>query len=411
MLLGEMAENKNQHYVPKCHLRPFSVGDEGAAVNLYNFRLDKCIPNAAIKNQCSGNYFYGEDLKLEKIFQELEGRYATVIKDLQQSPRIIADDVISTLRNFAYLQYSRTENAVRRRRETMEAMHEISHRGVRDIAGIKIDELDVSHRTMMLDTIRTYTETRKYLKDLRGAVIRNDTEVNFVTSDDPAIVTNRVFLQMLKSESFGLASCGVQVFLPLTPRLGFVCYDKDAYAAPQRAGNWLSLNRAGDVAAINELQFLKCEANVYFHRWEDRENITAAFREAVPRRPGSFQRFWVGMQVGENEDGDLYRRATEEEIASTGTKIISFSPIFPTPSRWFSGLRYRNPVRGWDSGTGVGLVRESYATSDARKANFRRVNVRPGVRAGLAGTGPETAFHRRSPADRAQEARERGRSE
>lgn len=48
-----MAINKNQHFVPRCHLRPFTLGAAGLAINLINLDRKVLIPNAPVNNQCS----------------------------------------------------------------------------------------------------------------------------------------------------------------------------------------------------------------------------------------------------------------------------------------------------------------------------------------------------------------------
>lgn len=56
-----MADNKNQHFVPKGHLKPFSVDGEGKAIHLFNVDAGRAIPNAAVRKQCSHDYLYGRD--------------------------------------------------------------------------------------------------------------------------------------------------------------------------------------------------------------------------------------------------------------------------------------------------------------------------------------------------------------
>ena len=56
-----MAELKNQHFVPRCLLKPFSFKGEGRWIELYNIRHDKLIERAAVKGQCARNYLYGKE--------------------------------------------------------------------------------------------------------------------------------------------------------------------------------------------------------------------------------------------------------------------------------------------------------------------------------------------------------------
>ena len=81
-----MASNKNQHYVPQCYLREFATDSTSAAINLYNLDREKFIINASIKHQCSKNYFYGNNLLLEKAMQPIESNYSKVLKE-NKAPR------------------------------------------------------------------------------------------------------------------------------------------------------------------------------------------------------------------------------------------------------------------------------------------------------------------------------------
>jgi hypothetical protein len=106
-----MAVNKNQHFVPRCHLKPFTGGGKGKAINLFNVDLAKSIPVAPVKGQCSGDYFYGDDLKLEKALQAFEGEYATCLASVCMDNYQLTDADARILRRFWLLQNLRTESA------------------------------------------------------------------------------------------------------------------------------------------------------------------------------------------------------------------------------------------------------------------------------------------------------------
>jgi hypothetical protein len=46
-----MPSHKNQHFVPRCHLAPFTIGCAGAAINVFNVRLQKGISNVPVKQE------------------------------------------------------------------------------------------------------------------------------------------------------------------------------------------------------------------------------------------------------------------------------------------------------------------------------------------------------------------------
>jgi hypothetical protein len=106
-----MATNKNQHFVPRCYLRPFTIDEAGVAINLYNIDRQKCIQLAPVKNQCSRNYFYGQDQKLERAIQSVECEYGTALHDILRPGYVLNDEHRTILRIFWLFQYLRTEAA------------------------------------------------------------------------------------------------------------------------------------------------------------------------------------------------------------------------------------------------------------------------------------------------------------
>ncbi len=75
-----------------------------------------------MKNQCAKDYFYGKDLAIEKYLTLLEGEYARIIEKIGDGEGDLTSAEGIALRRFVYLQYSRTEQAVKRRTEGMSQM-------------------------------------------------------------------------------------------------------------------------------------------------------------------------------------------------------------------------------------------------------------------------------------------------
>jgi hypothetical protein len=121
-----MATNKNQHFVPRVHLRPFTVSEGGAAINVFNLDRKRLIPNAPVKNQCSRDYFYGRDERLDAAIRTVEGEYGSVLNDLRKPSRPLESRHKIILLRFWLLQYMRTEAASRRAVELAADLHEFS---------------------------------------------------------------------------------------------------------------------------------------------------------------------------------------------------------------------------------------------------------------------------------------------
>src|SRR5262252_1223419 len=103
-----MPSHKNQHFVPRCHLAPFADGYGGAAINIFNVRLQKGIRNAPVKRQCSKSYFYGKDLSIEKILQGGEGLYGRLLRDIMSPNYSLTASDSLLIKRFICLQNSRT---------------------------------------------------------------------------------------------------------------------------------------------------------------------------------------------------------------------------------------------------------------------------------------------------------------
>ncbi len=112
-----MATNKNQHFVPRCYLRPFTLNEENKAINLFNIYREKPIHLTPVKHQFSRDYFYGDNPKLENAIQFVEGSYATAINELLNDGYELNVKHKTILRRFWILQNLRTEAACKRAAE------------------------------------------------------------------------------------------------------------------------------------------------------------------------------------------------------------------------------------------------------------------------------------------------------
>lgn len=87
------------------------------------------IRNAPVKGQCARDYFYGDatDLRLEKALQHIESAYAHSIGKMQSRGDAIDSRDIVTLREFAFLQWLRTDIAIKRMRMLREEFDAVAY--------------------------------------------------------------------------------------------------------------------------------------------------------------------------------------------------------------------------------------------------------------------------------------------
>lgn len=355
-----LPQNKNQHFVPKVHFKPFSLNREGIAIDLLLVKTGKLVPSVSISGQCSRNYFYGKDLELEQRFQKLEAQYGAIVRCLEQENYLATEEDLGFLLAFTLIQYLRTEHALKRHNDAFD-----------DILGtLSTPESDFTERYLLSDeeliviALQNLEEFADHISDLRLCVIKNETELDFCTSDDPAIMTNRFHAQKvkLKNRGVGLSNAGTMLFLPLTPKLYFVAFDRFVYASDvSNRNSTITISNELDVRALNALQMIKAKNAIYFCDWSNSNSYLEEFSVEQSQRPSQWfeNDYAVEVEDSDSEVGTRTFRSVDpqsEEFLS-GNGLVHTRQVYPQPTRWFSKIRLRTNPRFLDTGSGAGLVR------------------------------------------------------
>jgi hypothetical protein len=346
-----MADNKNQHFVPRTHLKPFTLNGEGLAINLFNMKGMKAIPNAPAKNQCSKDYFYGQDPQLERAVQFIEGHYGNAVRHLADGGTV-RPGVDIVLRRYVYHQFLRTEAAAQASAAMMLAMTDLP--GSDFPAPTFGEAVKIATEQAMLH----YAEAMGIVDDLKMCIVRNATDLPFVTSDNPAVLTNRLHYQRPTpgKRAFGVKTAGALFFLPLTPSLFALFYDGAVYSVTHK-GHFVDVQRFSDVAALNDHQYLNCAGNIYFGAWEGRDQVAVAAANAATRRPATPHTRTHAVLDRSDEWGERFTVEPVSDIRDGRKRLVHIVTNKPTPSNWPSFLRFRPDASGWSNGTGAGLTR------------------------------------------------------
>jgi Protein of unknown function (DUF4238) len=346
-----MATNKNQHFVPRVYLKSFSMDGQGAAISLFNVDHERFIPAAPLKHQCSGDYFYGEDLHMEKALQKVEGRYAELVRELVVPGYALSEEHRDFLRQFWLIQHLRTEAASMRMVQFTEQM--------RHTAGIDGDEFRMGIKEAVQHSMSVAIEQFPFVQDMKVCLLRNRTNEPFIVSDDPAVLTNRWHLDSLipRGKSFGLGAAGSLFLLPITPKIQCVAYDGDVYSVSHEKG-WVDVRRAVDVHAINQHQFLNCNANVYMHDKVHEQSVRLQFTKAKKLRPVARHRAHYAVYDGTHDGASRFRVVeSHDDSAEHENALIHIETIHPRPAVWPTQIGRRHNGAVFTDGTGLGFVR------------------------------------------------------
>jgi len=259
-----MAANKKHHYVPRFYLRHFTT--DGRSLSLYNIESDLLVASANLKNQCYRDYMYGKDGKQEQNLSLLEGALADLLKRVLKYHLLPApwSPDHESLCILTLLQNARTAYA-------SDAMDEFSDKMWKQVL-----EKDPRFPTDMLEKVRivntdpanfaVFTMLRLYhlIMDMDYRLLLAAEESEFITSDNPVVLYN----QLLEFEPFGsktgLACKGLQIFLPLSPKVLIAFFDRDVYAYSPRQAIIAQVPTREDMNQLNALQVVSALENVYF---------------------------------------------------------------------------------------------------------------------------------------------------
>ncbi len=222
-----------------------------------------------------------------------------------------------------------------------------------------------------------YKDTMRIVDDLTLCIARNRTRLPFFTSDDPAVLTNRLHIQRLRKgrPSFGVKTAGAIFFLPLSPSLCAILYDGAVYSSGHRA-HWIDIDRHQDIEALNAHQILGCWANVYFREWDDRDAIATQVEAAKPGRPATRQTVTQAVLETTSDWGEYYAVKEPTDIRNGEKVLVHVATNHPAPSTWPSFLRFRSNAHAYSNDTGAGLTRRwCLEQGFVQGSGYRKISV------------------------------------
>lgn len=357
-----MPANKNQHFVPRCYLKPFTLDSAGISISLYNLVRRQLINGAPVKNQCSRDYFYGKDPEIEEPIQALEQRYAGVVRRIVAAPGNISNGDAHFLAAFWIFQHLRTE-AIQK--------DILAHsRQLQDALGGNVPDLNIGKREATLLALGAFAHRSDAIADLKVVLVVNRSSTPLLTSDNPAVQTNRWVLPKAKNEvaTFGMHSAGAIALLPIAPDLLAMFYDKDIYSI-EHEGRTITIRKDADIQALNEHQILNCVSNLYLGQTFSAANI-AQLPDLTEQRALSGPQIHICQK--KTERGNKYYAASEIEKGRGTQAMITTPTYYASPTSWPAFMKWRVKGFYFQNGSAIGHVRRACIPSDFTARPFRK---------------------------------------
>lgn len=298
-----MPDYRMQHYVPQFYLRNFSDA-KGRTINLCNLKSGKIISGASLRDQCARPYFYGSDLKVEKALAGVERSAAEVVRGILRDrtlPDFYTTDSL-VLFVFVIALHNRTMFIAEEENRINDALFKAMFREHPRLRGVNLDNWRVVRENPIVPPLGRALETFPVALDLARKLISNTSNEPFITSDHPVVFYNQYMEGYQEVSCTGIASKGLQIFLPISPAVMLHLYDPQVYSVGSRGSDVCWVGGAAEALKLNELQWMNALENIYFSNHSDSSLIQAEAKQvAQAREAPRFAR--VGVTDREDSSG------------------------------------------------------------------------------------------------------------
>ncbi|WP_288879230.1 DUF4238 domain-containing protein [Pedobacter panaciterrae] len=261
-----MASRKSHHYVPQFYLRKFSLGEEGKTIGLYNHVKDLYVPTTSIKHQACQKYLYGKDDYVEDILSKLESTIAIMFGRMIKHFLPPADDspAYKVLLRYILYQESRTTKAGD---DLLQAINKSLKTVFDNVYGPEniMTGYTASHEEATLLMLEKAEENLYLLDFLTCKLMVNLSTLPLITSDAPVIKYNQYLeTKNMKIGAHGFPAKGLQIFLPIHPRMMICLYDPAVYSCGKDEQYCVTTESEEEVHQFNVLQYLNSNTQLYF---------------------------------------------------------------------------------------------------------------------------------------------------
>jgi hypothetical protein len=147
-----------------------------------------------------------------------------------------------------------------------------------------------------------------------------------------------------------------------------MAYDQNVYTMPNATGRArVDLTRIDDVYAMNQIQYLSADKNMYLRSWNDAERISSEVSELAKMRAqvGAVSQMLV-RDYNHHAHSEVYRRGSADEEANAIETIVMTSFRQPEPTKWPCLLKFCSKPKTFFNGSAVGHVRKAEWLRGAR---------------------------------------------
>lgn len=273
-----MAENKNQHFIPKYYFRQFSNDEK--TINLIQKENGQVRKKISIKGQCSKKYFYGKNEE-DKEITKYESKHKQLLNELNtiDSP-VKYDNFMSTdskvninilklceLIIFQRMRtYSKREQILNSDKSMIKeiASHFLQSKEEFNCIDIEMLEIEIERNIVHANLLQKASLATSLIYDLNIYILDNKTDIDFIFSDSPVVFYNKAYYHIKNKGTLGFQSSGLLVFFPISNKKCLLLIDEKEYTGDLLGQKYFEIKNDFDINSINKLQLHHSSQAIYF---------------------------------------------------------------------------------------------------------------------------------------------------
>lgn len=364
-----MADNKNHHYVPQFYFKIFAQEDNVKDPKLINGLLKKdgkILEDVSISDQASKNYFYVSK-EVDLLYSNIEGTHRKFLSALNKIDSIETynkkRDSFKKIFQVVLFQYVRTLDKYNRSKSISEKYtNELVKKNIkqsRDIDGllqtteIKKEDLinnvrvDINKKyfnVFLNELIAQVFIYQEVITDLGIYILNNETDKDFIFSDNPVVFYNLAFEDVKTNSMVALQSPGLMIFYPISKKKCILLLDEENYSGDLIKNYYYNITKETDINIINKVQIHNCTNAIYFSKYSDKKNISRLYRQErkklkleradvkfdgkklmiIPERINyKINLSFINRKTGINKSNIKYRSKKLYELMNLGTDLFN----------------------------------------------------------------------------------------
>ncbi len=272
-------EKKNHHFVPQFYLRNFS--NDGKSIGMFLNGKQKYVPYSSIKKTAYREYLYGENGTIENGLANNEGEWSQIIGRIIKTGKLELDGEEEYIKLLLFLTISEARTS---------QMADQNNAHISTLANLVIKmklgkekDVGVHYNIPNLISMKAAAETTPILTDLELLLIINESNRGFITSDNPVVRYNQYFMYRNYFRNYGLGQMGIQLFVPLSPRICLCVYDNTMYLPTTY--DIITLRSGSQINELNKLFLLNAYERIFFNNNQKESYIKSLSKYWKEKKP------------------------------------------------------------------------------------------------------------------------------